>query len=537
MKLFQRITRAVARTWFGVRAAFESVRQTWGDRSWLFQSLQDSWIEIDQATRIELQRVHEALIENSPIVQKIRNLFLQFSVGPSGLICTPNASKSINPGADSGEVEAWNTARAESWERWWRRPELNCDITGAQLTRVWSGLLFDKGEIFVNLTQDERNIPRVRTIDAHRCQTPTDHSEHGENKIIDGKEYDPSGRLVAYWFRRGSAAIYEAHTAAQAEQFERIEAYDKRGRKQIIHKYKIRRPGQVRGIPEGFSVYNLVRDNMDLHKLEMQAAKLASDIANIETNPSGELDALTNRRARMGIATTDANGQLTTKNTFADYKVSIGSKNIALKSGDKLEQFMITRPTVATQQYWDLHYTLICMGYNVPKLLVMPYSLQGTVTRADLDISGFGFGQENFEIIAELLREVYEWQTEWAIKYDRSLDGPIPADYHCVFIRPPRKPNVDVGYTAQQLETELLLGARTMPDVYAEKQQDFRVKTVEIAEYLKFVQDTAAKYGVQPGQITKLLEQQAVSAGAEHQEPDGDEDSDDSPQKKEEDAD
>jgi hypothetical protein len=35
---------------------------------------------------------------------------------------------------------------------------------------------------------------------------------------------------------------------------------------------------------------------------------------------------------------------------------------------------MIDRPSVATQDYWDLHYTMICIGYEVPKMLVMPLS-------------------------------------------------------------------------------------------------------------------------------------------------------------------
>jgi hypothetical protein len=267
----------------------------------------------------------------------------------------------------------------------------------------------------------------------------------------------------------------------------------------------------MRGIPEGFSVYNLVRDNMDLHKLEMQAAKLASDIANVETNPSGELDVLTNRRAREGVGTQNSANQFAAKQIWADYKVSIGGKNVGLKTGDKLQQFMIERPTVATQDYWDLHYTLICIGYNVPKLLVMPYSLQGTVTRADLDVSGFGFGRENYEIIAELLRDVYEWQTEWAVNYDRSLDGDTPEDYSDIVIRPPRAPNVDIGYTAKALELELKLGVKTVPRVYAEKQEDFRIATIEIIEYLKFVKEKATEAGVDPAQVTSLMEIQPIS--------------------------
>lgn len=502
-----------------VKASFDAVRQTWGERSWMFQSLQDAWMEIDKLTRFELQRVHGGLVENSAIVQKIRALFIQFSVGASGLICTPNASTfagRTGPAAQK-EVEAWNHDRGENWAKWFRAPELNSNISGGQLTRLWSGLLFDTGEIFVNLVTfadcgRAGKCPRFQTIDSHRCETPGDKRENNGNVILDGVEIDAAGKPVAYWIKRTNFETLLTSGYNGNQLYDRIPAYDpanwKRGG--IIHKFKHRRAGQYRGIPEGFSVYNLVRDNMDLHKLEMQAAKLASDIANVETNAMGELNALTNRRSRMGIGTLNATGAVTTKNIAADYKVSIGSKNIAMMQGDKLEQFMISRPTVATQDYWDLHYTLICMGYNIPKMLVMPYSLQGTVTRADLDISGYGFGQENYEIIAELLRDGYEWQSAWAQAYDRTLDGEWPEDFAAVFIRPPRKPNVDIGYTAKAVEIETRLGIKTIPDIYAEKQQDFRVKTREIAEYLKYVNDLATEFGVDAGQITSLAVEQVV---------------------------
>lgn len=506
-----------------VKASFDAVRQTWGERSLMFQSLQDAWLEIDRLTRYELQRVHGGLVENSCIVQKIRCLFIQFSVGAGGLKCTPNASSMDSvPGADTAAektaVENWNTARGENWERWFRSPELNSTISGAQSTRVWSGLLFDTGEIFLNLTFEDQKVPRgvvasrtpkFQTIDSHRCETPADRKEYNGNPIIDGVEMTPAGRPVAYWFKKTNFEALLTNGVAGEQLFDRIPAYDCRNWKAggVIHTFKHRRPGQVRGIPEGFSVYNLVRDNMDLHKLEMQAAKLASDIANVETNPTGELDTTTNRSARTNILSQTASGAYATKNIGVDYKVSIGSKNIALREGSSLQQFMINRPTVATQDYWDLHYTMICTGYNVPKMLVMPYSLQGTVTRADLDICGYGFGQENFELIAELLTTVYEWQSQWAHDYDLTMDGAWPEDYCAVFIRPPRKPNVDIGYTAKAVETEVLLGIRTIPDIYAEKQQDWRVKTIEICEYLKFVQDHASQFGVAAGKVTQLLQE------------------------------
>jgi hypothetical protein len=512
-------------------ARYEAAFQGWGERSWLFSSLQDSWLEIDATTRQELQRISDSLAENSTIVQKIRSLKIQFSVGPAGLKIIPESS-------DDG----FNDARSLSWENWWYRPELGSTITGAQLTRVWAGLLFDKGEIFVHKTKAKvphagklRVEPRLQTIDAHRVKTPSGYSEDPKTgfPIIDGKVVNPdTGECVAYFVKRCNFTTFlRGNQNVAQEEFDRLDAAD------VIHKFKVRRPGQMRGIPEGVSAFNLVRDNMDLHKMEMQAAKLACEIATVENNASGELSTYTARRQKLNIQTQNAAGASVSKTAFADYNVTLGAKRFALKTGDTLKNFQIDRPSIVQQQYWDLHYTLICMGYNVPKLLVMPYSIQGTVTRADLDVCANAF-REDFELIRELLEEVYEWQSEWDLKYNTDFSaekyqaslnlknfarGPVkealarlkksrwaqdlktPEDAHVCLIRPPRAPNVDVGYTAKALEIEMQLGVKVPQDVFADKNQDWRVQLRQKAEYLQYAEQLGQEFSIDPSQLSSLI--------------------------------
>jgi Phage portal protein, lambda family len=528
-----------------VMARFDAAFQGWGERSWIFQSLQDAWIEIDAMTRQECQRIHIALVENSSLVQKIRNLKIQFSVGPSGLKVIPESSD-----------EGFNDARSESWENWWARPQLGCNISGAQLTRVWAGMLFDMGAIFVNLIEPaassgrNKTVPKLQTIEAHRVKSPTgkvtDDVRGGTGfPIVDGVVVNPqTGQPIAYYVRKTDYATgtnYGQQTTT--EDFDRIPAFDPENPRKggMIHKFKVRRPGQIRELPEGTSVYNLARDNMDLHKLEMQCAKIASEIALVETNPSGELDALYNRKSKLQINTQNIAGGSAIKNAWADYNVSIGGKKIAIKNGSKIEDFMVKRPTVATQDYWDLQVTFICIGYNVPKMLVMPYSLQGTVTRADLDICTAAF-REEFELIRELCETIYEWQGNWDLGSNLKftpqnrkeaidcygfstkgrelkargyasmwvMDAKVPTDAHVCLIRPPRAPNVDIGYTAKALEIELRLGVKNPQEVFADKGQDWRTQTRQMAEYITYVQALEKEFGLQPGQITSLTTPQPI---------------------------
>jgi hypothetical protein len=513
----------------GVLNRFDAAFQGWGERSWLFQSLQDAWLEIDAMTRMELQRVHEALIENSTIVQKIRSLKIQFSVGPAGLKVIPESSD-----------DAFNDARSVTWERWWARPELGSETSGAQLTRVWAGMLFDKGEIFIYKTSADvkagkrvRKEPRLQTIDAHRVRTPSGLTADTKTgfPIIDGIVVNPAtGERVAYFVKRSDFTTFMAGTSnVTEEKFDRLEAAN------MIHKFCVLRPGQMRGIPKGASAFNLVRDNMDLHKMEMQAAKLACEIATVETNPSGELSTFSNRRQLLNIQTQNRSGAAGSKPSALNYEVSFGAKKIAMPSGTDIKNFMIDRPTVVQQQYWDLHYTLICMGYDVPKLLVMPYSLQGTVTRADLDVCANAF-RADFELIREILENIYEWQCQWDLDYNLDFTAEKhaknPRSAHCAvrhevlarvekshwvqdlktpddacvcLIRPPRAPNVDIGYTAKALEIEMRLGVKPPQDVYADKNQDWRQQMRQMAEFVQYVNQLGTEFGVEPSQLTSLI--------------------------------
>ena len=142
---------------------------------------------------------------------------------------------------------------------------------------------------------------------------------------------------------------------------------------------------------------------------------------------------------------------------------------------------------------------------------MFPFSLQGTVTRADLDVCANAF-RGDFELIAGIVREVYEWQTGWAIKYDRGLDGKAPANPLVCVIRPPRAPNVDIGYTAKALQIELQMGITTLQDVYANKNEDWRTQLRQVAEAAAFIKELATEFEVEPNQISSLMAAQ-VAAG------------------------
>lgn len=490
--------------WFsGVQNRLEAAYQQWGVRRWLQTTWQDARFEIDFAAVREVCRKHLDLVENVPIVTKIRQLKLQFAVGPGGLHVVPNASDSS---MDPKALEAWNEAKAENFERWARSPELGSNLSLAELTLQWEGSLFDVGNVIVHLTRDEMNRPKIQTIDPLRLQTPPTLA-HLENKeIIQGirlqkirRRVRVDGKIVEREIVTGKPLSYFIRDEFDMNSFAEIPASE------IRHKYRALRPGMMVGLPEAYSVINKIIDYTDLHILEMAASKLAGKIANVRKTPTGEFNSLEARRAGMQVRSQPSGGGSPVMKTYGEfYDIEIGSEEIAIPVTDDIKNFIIERPTVAQQNYWDHITSEICAGYNVPKLLVFPFSLQGTVTRADLDVCANAF-RGDFELIASLVRDIYEWQTEWALKFDRSLDGPVPSNpYGCV-IRPPRAPNVDIGYTAQALETELRIGAKTIQDVYADRNEDWRTQLRQIAESVNFINQLATEYKCEPSQISSLM--------------------------------
>lgn len=476
---------------------YESAWQRWGERSWLPQTYQDARLDADASTRIELQRRSRYWVKNSDTVQRIRSLHVQFGVGTNGLQVVPNS-----------DDETWNHAKQHNWEAWGRAPALDNDLSLGEHCLLWAGQLFDDGEFLIHKTWDTssgKRVPAIRTYAANRCGTPPKYSKEEGKTIFDGKKLDKFGKPVLYYIRDDAGD----YTPIPADE--------------IIHKYKMREPGMVRGIPEGFSVLNILHDFEDLHMLEMQAAKLAAELAVVETNATGEFDSTATRRSRVNVSTPNVASQTVLKNADSIYRLMIGAKRYALRAGDSIKNFQVDRPSIVQQEYWLFLAGRICNGYNVPRLLVFPYSLQGTVVRMDVDVCGGAF-RANFEVIASALRELYAWQTAWAIKYDRSLDGSEPNNCLECIIRPPRPPNADIGYTAQALAIELGLGTKTLQDVFAERQQDWRHQMRQAAEAVFFKKKLAKEFSskeegieVLPDEISKTVEIQLKP------EPDGDE--------------
>jgi capsid protein len=273
----------------------------------------------------------------------------------------------------------------------------------------------------------------------------------------------------------------------------------------LIHLYEPERAQQHRGIGCLYPVLRTVQDLHELNYLEKLAAKDAARTSAWITNSTGQASPRGLRAMQLAINSLNANAQAVQKSAPQYFETVEGAERQYLKTGEDVKFLASQRPSVCVQWFYDYLVRQICAGTGISALLVMPWSLQGTVTRADLDImSGFFRGKSAVAIGA--IRELYVWVMSWATRFDRSLDG-YPSDWADVTARPPRSPNVDVGRNSAAMIAEYEEGFRSLQDICSELGHDWRQVIRQKAIEAKFIKAMAEEFGVEPEKISKLAQQ------------------------------
>lgn len=465
-----------------IKAYYEGARWRWGERSWVFGTNQDARLDAGMMERKELMRKARYFEKNNAFVNRLADIFEQYTVGAGGL---PVVS-------DSKDA-------TDYFANWCK----DCDALGLMdfggIQGVAARSWFIDGDCFVVRVMVKGRL-KIQIIEAHRVETPPDMANKEGISVIDGMGIDSNGCFTGIWVNIGSETPYIT-SAAEAWRFI--------GRDDVIPVFEPSRTAMYRGITFLSSVMNDINDLDDLQLLTMQVAKQAATIGNVTTNATGELDTLSSRRQRVSIQTMNQAGAPTTKNTADYYQVRFGANEIALKYGDSIKQFQAERPSLAEREHWEYLLTKICAGIGISKLLASPYSMQGTVVRADLDISSAYLSARSI-IIQNMVKRVYAWVIDWAQQFDREVlrGGFNFSNWEKVTVRHPRSVNVDVGRNSRALVSELQAGLRTYKDIYAESGQDGNQMLEEKAKEAAFISQLAKTYGVDPNDIAER-----VSAG------------------------
>ncbi len=459
MNLLQRFNLATDVFFFGPRALppvqnqYEAGQRWSPRRSSIPGWVRDARYDADAMTRLEIVRKSRYFERNSAVVNRLADLFEEYTVGPNGLRFVPNSSD-----AD------WNAAQTIFWDGW----TPFCDLSTLQnfgtvqslCARSWA----IDGEVFALKTRGKKrdngkSYPRIQLIETHRVETPP--HLFGDMQIVDGVQINKDSRPLGYHVRQG-VGVDEQYVFIPADE--------------MVHIFEPTRPGMLRGLPMLYPVLNDLHDLEDLQLMSMDIAKDASKTTKVIKTKTGESTMEDLRRSRFGIAGTQGTSGGSSQERSQYYEDVFESRAAVLRDGDTFEQFNVVRPADAEFKLWDQLTSKVCAGFGITKELVYPWSMQGTVVRADLGVQA-QFFRSRSAVLGSKFMEIYEYVTEWGTKNDKSISDP-PFDWQKVKARAPRSVDVDVGRNSNAVISEYAAGFLTLEFVCGERGEDW----VEVLE-------------------------------------------------------
>ena len=437
-----------------IRNFYEGAQWKWGERSFVFGTLQDQRLDASSMTRKELMRKSRNFERNNAFQNRLADIFEQYTVGSGGLIVVSKSKDAT-----------------DYFNRWSKDADALGLMEFGTMQGVAARAWFVDGEAFLVKVMVRGRL-KMQIIEGHRVETPPDQASGEGITIVDGVAIGEDGSRSGIWVNVGTESPFGANSGSN---YKYVRAAD------VFHVYEPSRTGMYRGLPFCYPVMNDINDLDDLQLLTMQVAKQAATIGNVTTNRTGELSTRSARQVGLKINTANAVGQPVVKSSSEFYNVKLGASEIALMHGDDIKQFQAGRPSLVEQQHWDYLTGKICIGQGIAKLLIWPYSMQGTMVRADLDISN-AFFRCRSTVMQAMVRWAFVNVISWAQDYDREVlrGGFNFSGFENVTVRAPRAVNVDVGRNSKAAITELQNNARTYQDWYAEEGKDWREQFAQI---------------------------------------------------------
>jgi capsid protein len=451
--------------------------------------VRDARFDADAMTRLEIMRKARYFERNNGVVNRLADLYEEYVVGPTGLRFVPASSD-----------REWNRRFSKWFKQWATMCEISSRISFGSAQALAARSEYIDGECFVILTrgkerQGGRSFPRIELMEAHRCETPPDLAS--DETVVDGIKRDEKGRPLVYYFRKSSGSF-----GSEDGKFDQVPA------EMVVHVMEQSRIGQPRGLSHLYPILNDLHDLDDLQILGMDATKEAAQVTNVIKTKTGEVSAkeLRSMRFNFGGVPASENPKGTSGGSSADrteyYQQVFGGKARVLRKDDEFEQFVVTRPSESERAYWDALTSKVCAGGGISKLLVMPWSMQGTVVRADLDVQG-QFFRSRSSVHASFWSQVYHYVAKWAVANVLELSDP-PEDYLEHKVRAPRSVNVDVGRNSAALIAEYEAGIRTLESLCGELGEDWVEVLEQRGSEMAECKRIEREQGLQEGSLIKF---------------------------------
>lgn len=356
----------------------------------------------------------------------------------------------------------------------------NCDYTQTmefgELLRMQMALQqCECGGSLTVLKQDPSAGPyevglRLLTVEMTRLCNPMD--AIGETKKLhDGIEFDAYGRPVAYYILRDNP---------NSSYVEHLWEYDRVPAMQVIHLYRVLRPGQHLGIPWFTPALPLFANLRRFTLATIEAAETAANHSGVLKNTMG-LESDNESIESNDVIELERNALLT------------------LPAGWEIQQMMPQHPSTTYKMFKAEIINEIARCVSMPYNLAAANSAEYNYASGRLDHQAFfrfitttrRWGERRF-----LNRVFNAWLTEAFLipgffKSRPTFEQAMTAGRSVEWYWPGFK-HVDPTKESKADETNLSAGTTTLSDIYAEKGQDWRRKIIQRAKEIAMMKE----YGI-----------------------------------------
>lgn len=195
-------------------------------------------------------------------------------------IVSNTIASGIKPGIDAGDDDATEKALEKKLRRHFGRVDVDADglLNLAGLQALAMRAIVESGEVIIRrrarFASDGYELPfQIQVLEGDYIDSSKNGSLAGGNTAIQGVEFDGRGKRVAYWLfsqHPGSALGFTSTSR-------RVPAAN------VIHAFRVDRPGQVRGIPWLAPIVLRLNDWNDFIDAQLVRQKIAACYAGFRT--------------------------------------------------------------------------------------------------------------------------------------------------------------------------------------------------------------------------------------------------------------
>lgn len=317
-------------------------------------------------------------------------------------------------------AQEWQDNALREWRLWAESTE--CDITRTQNIYGLQSLAFrsalESGDVFAVTPARQEGRPyrlAVQLIEADRVCNPGRRQDAGN--LVAGVETDEYGAPKIYHIckthpgsmRRGAAGL----------EWVPVDAFDSRtGRRNVLHLFERRRPGQTRGVPYLAAVIEPLKQLQRYSEAEISAAVISAAFAVFvkmdaeafgqlfdDTNSSTYLSTALGQKWDGGVPTADMNAP---------------GKAINLLPGESIEAPALGRPNAQFDPFVQAVLRQIGVGLELPfEVLIKHFTASYSAARAALLDAWRFFRSKRDWLATTFCQPVYELWLEEAVALGR----------------------------------------------------------------------------------------------------------------------